>query len=61
MTGSEEGRLNPSSPAGQVDSVGEFALALTRLTGWRRQLVRWVVIALLGAPLVVVVVGQLVH
>jgi hypothetical protein len=61
MTLSEQTRSNPSSPAGQIESTGAFALGLTRFTGWRRHLARWGVIVLLGTPLVAVMVDQLVR
>jgi hypothetical protein len=50
---------NPSSPAGQIESIGSFAVGLTRLTGWRRHLVRWLVVAVLAAPLLAVVLTHL--
>jgi hypothetical protein len=61
MTTPEETHPNPSSPAGQVESTGAFAIGLTRMTGWRRQAARWAVVLLLATPLVAVIVGQLVR
>ena len=52
---------NPSSPAGQVESAGSFALGLTHLTGWRRHAARWSVVALLSLPLVLAAIDQLRH
>jgi hypothetical protein len=51
MTVSDKACHNPSSPAGQVESVGAFGVGLTHLTGWRRRFARWGVVALLAAPL----------
>ena len=59
MTIPGDARVNPSSPAGQIESAGAVALGLTRLTGWRRHVARWAVIALIAAPLGVVIVAQL--
>jgi len=50
---------NPSSPAGQIESTGAFALGLTHLTGWRRQVARWGVLALIATPLVAAIVDEL--
>jgi hypothetical protein len=52
---------NPNSPAGQIGSTGQFALGLTRLTGWRRQLVRWLVVALFAVPLALIVISNVVR
>lgn len=52
---------NPSSPAGQIESVGSFAVGLTRLTGWRRHLVRWLIVAVFATPLLAVVINHLAH
>ena len=56
MPFSKDESLNPSSPAGQVRSVGEFATGLTRLSGWRRELARWLVLLVVATPLVVFMV-----
>jgi hypothetical protein len=61
MTAAEEMHPNPSSPAGQIESTGAFALGLTRVTGWRRQVARWGVVALLATPFVAAIVDQLVR
>jgi hypothetical protein len=43
---------NPSSPAGQIESAGSFASGLTHLSGWRRQVARWLVVFMLMTPLI---------
>lgn len=50
---------NPNSPDGQIESVGSFAVGLSHLTGWRRQLARWTIVAVLMTPVVLVVIDQL--
>ena len=57
----EEFGPNPSSPAGQLESTGAFALGLTRLSGWRRQVARWGIVALLAAPCVTVIIDHIVR
>jgi hypothetical protein len=59
MTGPNEDRYSPSSPAGQIESIGSFAAGLTHLTGWRRQLARWSVVAVMTIPFIVVVIAHL--
>jgi hypothetical protein len=61
MTAPDEMTPNPSSPAGQIESTGAFALGLTHLTGWRRQVARWGVVLLLATPLIAAIVDQLVR
>ena len=61
MTHLSDQEYNPSSPAGQIESIGEFASGLSHLTGWRRQFARWFIVALLMTPLIAVVVGHLVR
>lgn len=52
---------NPNSPAGQIESFGQIADGLTRLTGWRREFARWAIVALFCAPLITVVVAHIVR
>ena len=59
MAGPGEDGYNPSSPAGQIESVGSFAAGLTRVTGWRRHVARWSVVAVMAIPLIVVVIAHL--
>jgi hypothetical protein len=49
---------NPSSPAGQIETTGAFAQGLTELTGWRRQLARWGLVAVLATPFVLAILDQ---
>jgi hypothetical protein len=46
----DDDQLNPSSPAGQIRSIGAFADGLTRLRGWRRTAARWIVFLALAMP-----------
>jgi hypothetical protein len=55
----DDQRYNPSSPAGQIESAGSFASGLSHLTGWRRQVARWLVLAMLMAPFVGFVIDQI--
>jgi hypothetical protein len=55
----DRGNHNPSSPAGQIESVGAFATGLTHLTGRRRTVVRWLVVGLFALPFLVVVAAHL--
>jgi hypothetical protein len=50
---------NPSSSAGQIESVGAFAVGLTHLSGRRRTVARWVVVGLFALPFVVFVAVHL--
>lgn len=59
MGGPGDDGYNPSSPAGQVESVGSFADGLTHLRGWRRHFARWLIVAALAMPLFAVVIGHL--
>jgi hypothetical protein len=59
MANLDAGGYNPSSPAGQIESAGAFATGLSHLTGWRRHLARWLIVALLMAPAIATVVSQL--
>lgn len=53
------GDLNPNSTAGQVESIGDFAVGLTHVTGWRRQLARWSIVVLFAMPVLVVIATHL--
>jgi len=55
------GSHNPSSPAGQIESIGAFASGLTHLTGWRRHVARWSIVVVFALPLIVVVIVGLTH
>ena len=61
MTVSDNASHNPSSPAGQIESIGAFGVGLTHSTGWRRQLARWGVVALLAAPLLAALLVHLIR
>lgn len=58
-TMSDQNGHNPSSPAGQIESVGDFAVGLTHLSGRRRTVARWVVVGLFALPFIVVVTAHL--
>ena len=61
MTGPDANGYNPTSPAGQIESIGSFAAGLTHLTGWRRNLARWSVVAVMAIPFIVVVIAHVVR
>ena len=56
---SDQDDYNPSSSAGQIESVGAFATGLTHLSGRRRAIARWVIVGLFALPFIVVVAVHL--
>ncbi|HEV7204283.1 MAG TPA: hypothetical protein VGN18_06700 [Jatrophihabitans sp.] len=48
---------NPNSPIGQIEQTAALADRLTRLTGRRREIARWLVVLCFTLPAIVFVIS----